>query len=646
MPAETMNTNNVLAILVLAIVVNLATPAHTPGITIGEFANLMMSGLFELPGSMVGLGYNTAGLVGTKFMDSIGCKVEPDEDEDACRNISQLIRSRGFGVEEHEVTTEDGYILGIQRVINPLVDPAYRPKMKPILLMHGVFSTSDNWVFQSLYARPTPWPPGPGQQQTPAAGKVKLSMAESDRRHPRSLAFYLANHGYDVWLGNFRGNFYCLKHNELSVVDPQFWDFSLDEQVDYDLPAMIRYIQQITGHKKMGFVGWSQGATIMFALQADHPEYADIIEPFVALGPVAFLHNTKTPAKLFVPLIPVAQGLNLGYSFSDLLRFVMQKICGPTPPQKLLCLDLAGQVYGDDKEGFEVKRFPTFLHHFPGGSSFKDVAHYAQLIMSHKFARYNWGVIGNLQKYGSVLPPDYNLAKIRSKSMVFFTGINDFLADPADVHLLVKTMGAKPIKWFNMAKEIPKWNHMDYVHHIRVGELVNRRIVEMMDQYRLRDEKLEAAAQRAAPASAQVPNQAASTQVANQVTAQMPGQVSAQMPNQMPAQAQIPGQMQLLGQAQMASQLAGPIAAQIPGQMAHPAQIDPQAQLSAQIPAFSQAQMPDQTTGQLSAQMADQLPIQASDQVQMPTQMSADMAMQPQVPAFDAGQYQAANMMG
>lgn len=539
----------VLALLILALSATAANKAQTPGITMGEFANLMMSGLFELPGSMIGLGYNTAGVMGAKFLDSAGCRVEADEDEDACRNISQMIRSRGFGVEEYQIKTEDGYILSIQRVINPLVDPAYRPKMKPVLLMHGVFSTADNWVFQSLYVRPNPWPLGPQTQpeQVPTAGRVKLSPAESDRRHPRSLAFYLANHGYDVWLGNFRGNFYCLKHVQLSVVDPEFWNFSLDEQVDYDLPEHIRFIQRTTGHQKIAYVGWSQGATIMFALQADHPEYADIIEPFVALGPVAYIHNTKTPAKLFMPLIPIAQGLNLGFSFSDVLRYAMQKICGPTPPQKLLCLDLAGQVYGDDKEGFEVKRFGTFLHHFPGGSSFKDVAHYSQLIMSRKFARYNWGVVGNMRKYGNVFPPDYNLANIRSKSMVFFTGVNDFLADPADVHLLVKTMSAKPMQWFNMAKEIPRWNHMDYVHHKLAGELVNRRVVEIMDKFRLRDSKLDAPAQVPDQITAQVQAQI------HQIPDQMPVQVAAMIQPQIPVQASVQVSSQIPDQPQIST---------------------------------------------------------------------------------------------
>lgn len=39
------------------------------------------------------------------------------------------------------------------------------------------------------------------------------------------LAFLLSDMGYDVWLGNFRGNMYCKKHVSMSKDNPKFWDF-------------------------------------------------------------------------------------------------------------------------------------------------------------------------------------------------------------------------------------------------------------------------------------------------------------------------------------------------------------------------------------------------------------------------------------
>lgn len=42
-----------------------------------------------------------------------------------------------------------------------------------------------------------------------------------------SLAYVLADHGYDVWLGNARGNVYSRKHVSFDPDnDREYWDFS------------------------------------------------------------------------------------------------------------------------------------------------------------------------------------------------------------------------------------------------------------------------------------------------------------------------------------------------------------------------------------------------------------------------------------
>lgn len=55
--------------------------------------------------------------------------------------------------------------------------------------------------------------------------------------HPRkemNIAFYLADKGFDVWMGNFRGNQFGLLHASLDQSHEAFWDFSLDEMIKYD----------------------------------------------------------------------------------------------------------------------------------------------------------------------------------------------------------------------------------------------------------------------------------------------------------------------------------------------------------------------------------------------------------------------------
>ncbi|KAL1480796.1 hypothetical protein MTO96_050742 [Rhipicephalus appendiculatus] len=59
---------------------------------------------------------------------------------------AELVRSKGYAVEEHVTTTEDGYVLSLQRVLSrggrlPGALPG-----PPVLLVHGLLSSAVEWV--------------------------------------------------------------------------------------------------------------------------------------------------------------------------------------------------------------------------------------------------------------------------------------------------------------------------------------------------------------------------------------------------------------------------------------------------------------------------------------------------------------------
>jgi len=63
----------------------------------------------------------------------------------------------------------------------------------------------------------------------------------------------------------------------------------------YDLPAMIDYISQTTGHKRMFYIGHSEGTTQFWVMASEKPEYNSRIILMIGLAPAAFSGNIRGP---------------------------------------------------------------------------------------------------------------------------------------------------------------------------------------------------------------------------------------------------------------------------------------------------------------------------------------------------------------
>ena len=121
----------------------------------------------------------------------------------------------------------------------------------------------------------------------------------------------MANAGYDVWFGNNRGSKYSRKHVSLNAEKDyaKYFDYSFYELGKYDAPTQIDFVIKKTGHKKISYIGHSQGNSQMFsALSEGHGNLKDKINIFVVLCPITNLYYAS------------ASYMDLGYKYYGLLK--------------------------------------------------------------------------------------------------------------------------------------------------------------------------------------------------------------------------------------------------------------------------------------------------------------------------------------
>jgi lysosomal acid lipase/cholesteryl ester hydrolase len=103
--------------------------------------------------------------------------------------------------------------------------------------------------------------------------------------------------GFDVWLGNNRGNKYSKKSIHYGPNSTKFWDFSIDDFAWHDIPDSIQYILDTTGATSLSYVGFSQGTAQAFAALSIHPQLNAKVNVFIALAPA------MSPAGLAAPIV-------------------------------------------------------------------------------------------------------------------------------------------------------------------------------------------------------------------------------------------------------------------------------------------------------------------------------------------------------
>eukprot|EP00069_Balaena_mysticetus_P014155 bmy_08488T0 len=350
--------------------------------------------------------------------------LEKEANPEVWMNISELITYNGYPSEEYEVSTQDGYILSVNRIPHGRRDTRSTGAQPVVYLQHALFADSACWL------------------QNYANG---------------SLGFLLADAGYDVWMGNSRGNTWSRRHKTLSVNEEEFWAFSFDEMAKYDLPGMIDFIVNKTGQEKLYFIGHSLGTTIGFAAFATMPELAQRIKMNFALSPVISL---KYPTGIFTSffLLPSSSVKRIfgtkGFFLENKIRKSSStKICNNKILQAI-CIEFMSLW---------------------AGSNMKNVN---MLYRSDEFRAYDWGSEAeNMHHYNQSRPPLYDLTAMKVPTAIWVGG-NDVLVTPQDVTRILPQI--RNLRYFNL---LPDWNHFDFIWGLDAAQRVYSKIIDLMKSF-------------------------------------------------------------------------------------------------------------------------------------------------------------------
>ncbi|KAH8381039.1 hypothetical protein KR200_009727 [Drosophila serrata] len=363
----------------------------------------------------------------------------------------ERIRSHGYPTETHEVVTEDGYVLTLFRIPHSHKlrnEDKVRP---PVLLQHGLFSNSDCWLSS-----------GPDN----------------------SLAYLLADAGYDVWLGNARGNIYSRENNLISLNSHKFWHFSWHEIGTIDIPTMIDYILDVTKFPKLHYAGHSQGTTVYLAMLSVRPKYNDKIRSGHLLAPCAFFeHGRSFIFNALGPLVGKPGGIwNQLLVDTELIphnNLVNRVVDNGCHMSETICKNAFIMFANGGYENANASSMSVLIQTHPGGSSSNQGIHFLQLYDSHEFRQYDWGTKKNNELYGQDLPPDYDLSKITAPTHLY-SSTNDALCGPEDVNTLVS-------RFTNLVEDyrvpVQSFNHLDFIIARNMKELVNDPIIRRINAY-------------------------------------------------------------------------------------------------------------------------------------------------------------------
>lgn len=369
-------------------------------------------------------------------------------DEEVFATSCQLAEMYGYDCSEYAVTTKDGYILTLHRVTKRSKTSSLQVETKS--------ETSSTTGDRSGILKET---------ETKVALLMHCLECDSSvfltNTAENSLGFLLAESGIDVWLGNVRGTYYSMTHINLTKHDSKYWDFSWQEMAWYDLPAIVDYVKQKTGHKEIYYIGQSQGTLIGLTQLAQDKNLEANIKKAYMLSPFVTLQNIRSPIKYFLHLLHTYGGFLGDRHFFPFAHPTCSKLAALFCPKNVqgFCYLVYRHFSGfSSPENLNPSRISVYFAHAISGTSLKNVRHYAQLHVQKTASYFDYlDDEQNLKAYGQMKPPIVELENVKTP-IALFAGDSDWLVSALDVNYIKDRL--QNVFYF---KNCSDFAHLDFI---------------------------------------------------------------------------------------------------------------------------------------------------------------------------------------
>nr|XP_009761472.1 PREDICTED: triacylglycerol lipase 2-like isoform X1 [Nicotiana sylvestris] len=370
-------------------------------------------------------------------------------DDNSAGMCASAVIVHGYKCQEFEVTTDDGFILSVQRIPKGRDGVGGGANRPPVLLQHGVLVSTGS----------------------------KDGVTWLQNSPEQSPAMILADNGFDVWISNIRGTRYSRRHVTLDPNSSDYWNWTWDDLVVHDLPTVIDLVFQQTG-QKIHYIGHSMGTLIALASFSEGRNL-DKIKSAALLSPVAYLSHMTTAlgvvaARAFVSEITTIFGLAEFNPRGEPVSNFLKALCAQAGVD---CYDLITALTGKNC-CVNATTVEHFLKNEPQSTSTKNLVHLSQTVRDGVLSKYDYGSNDfNQAHYGEAKPPKYNLTNIPHDLPLFLSyGGQDALSDVQDVETLLDYLKFHDVDKLHV-QYIKDFAHADFIIGITAKDIVYNQII-------------------------------------------------------------------------------------------------------------------------------------------------------------------------